>query len=79
MVLDLSEPICVQAPSSDDINVEEQDVSRVQVVYDPKVRDELHRLLRKRVLLAGTLYHAHTAQHHEMVLIKVSSANAAPR
>jgi hypothetical protein len=79
MVLDLPGPICVQASSADDINVEEHDVRRVQVVYDPKARGELHRLLRKQVLLTGTLYHAHTAQHHETVLIKVSSAKAAPR
>ena len=76
MVVDLQAPICVRSQTPDDINLEERGIRTVQVVYDPKDRKAMHGLLHKRVLLTGALYHAHTAQHLEKILIKVSSVQA---
>jgi len=68
--LRLFAPVDVIGTPGDDINSEsENDVGRVGLVNFSKLNLSAH--LGKRVMLEGTLFHAHTAHHHTKVLLSV--------
>jgi hypothetical protein len=69
-ILKLDQPVDVIGIPDDDINSEsENDVMRVGLVNFSNVNFSAH--LGKRVMLEGTLFHAHTGRHHSMVLLNV--------
>lgn len=78
MVLEPVTPVCMKPDASGDFNVEERDVMRIQVVYGTGLQKALRGLLNKRVVVTGTLFHAHTALHLEKILINASSVEPAP-
>ena len=72
-ILKLDQPVDVIGTPDDDINSEsENDVLRVGLVNFSKVNMSVH--LGKRVMLEGTLFHAHTGRHYSMILLNVKKA-----
>lgn len=69
-VLRLSLPICVVA--TDDINVSEDDQKEVQLVLDAGQFKKYRKLIEQKVLVTGTLFHAHTGHHHKQLLLTLS-------
>jgi len=70
-ILHLTQPVCLNGGESPD--VPEKYVSDMQLVFmseQPYVR--YRKLFGKRVVISGTLYHAHTGHHHTSVLITVN-------
>ena len=68
--LKLFRPVDVIGTPDDDINSEsENDVGRVGLVNFSDVNLSAH--VGKRVMLEGTLFHAHTAHHNTKVLLQV--------
>ena len=71
--LKLDRPVDVIEDPRSDINTEPVvDVWRVQLVNASKVKLGAH--LGKRVMLEGTLFHAHTGRHYSMILLNVKKA-----
>jgi len=69
-ILKLDQPVDVIGTPDDDINSEsENDVLRVGLVNFSKVKLSAH--LGKRVMLEGTLFHAHTGRHHSIILLNI--------
>jgi hypothetical protein len=70
-LLHLDKPICVEA---DDSFQKEQNVSRLQLVFEGDKPYEKYRpLLDRRVAVDGELFHRHTGHHHTRVLITVQA------
>ena len=72
-VLILSEPVSVRGnPDYFPFNVEVRRVRRIQLIlFNIKTPDE--QLIGRRVLVNGTLFHAHTGHHYTKVVMDVSS------
>lgn len=73
-ILRLNKPVCVTG-NTDDINTPERRVTDLQLVLDEKQYAQLRPLVgrRIRVVVAGTLFHSHTAHHRTSVLLTVKS------
>ena len=69
-VLRLTKSICVAG--TDDINVKEENQTELQLVLAPDQFRKYQRLIGQRVVVNGTLFHAHTGHHHKTLLITVS-------
>jgi len=72
-ILQLAEPLCVQAAPSDDMCESVSNETRVQLVLQAEHYRQFRRLLGRRVSVQGTLFCAHTGHHHTKVLITVQS------
>ena len=71
-ILMLAKPVCVQGVPGDDINVAEEGVTRIQLVFlDGDQYKRYRRLVGTSVRGEGTLYHQHTGHHYEKVLLTV--------
>jgi len=72
-ILLLDSPIDVVGSKEDLLTETEREVRRITlVVFDFKA-NPVEPLLGSRVLVDGTLFHAHTGHHHTKVLIEVGS------
>ncbi|MBI2337024.1 MAG: DUF4431 domain-containing protein [Deltaproteobacteria bacterium] len=72
--LSLERPICVKANAKDPtgFEVEEKNVTDLQMALTPEQYQEYKNLLGKSAMVSGELFHEHTAHHHTKVLIGVS-------
>lgn len=75
-ILHLSKPICVDADPENEMDVAERDVTDVQLALDGDLFSKIETLKGGRVLLTGTLFHAHTGHHRTSVLMSVSDVKA---
>ncbi len=75
-ILLLESPVDVIATGNDPLTDQtERRVTRITLVIDHSIRN----LIGKRVIIEGTLVHAHTGHHHTKVLMDVSSIKRAGR
>ncbi len=73
-LIKLSHPICVEADAKDpDLNPAHKDTRLIQLVLDPEVYKTRAKLLGKHVVATGTLFGGHTARHHTLVLLTVTT------
>lgn len=72
-ILTPEKPVCVTGKSGDDLNVSETDITAMQLVLDPAGYAKYRGLLKKPVVVKGTLFHSHTGHHHTPVLLTVQS------
>lgn len=70
-VLHLTQPICVERGADLD-DVPEEDVSDLQLVWRGEQYARNLKLLNKRVVISGKLFHSITGHHHTTVLIDVT-------
>jgi hypothetical protein len=77
IILTLRAPICTNG-GGDQIDEPENNVRDLQlVITKPEDWKTVDRRLRKRVVVTGTLFHAHTGHHRTKVLIDVTSIRSA--
>ncbi len=77
-ILYLSHPICTEGDPNNDINEEEKNVRKLQLIfYDYNDYDKYMKLLGSQVTVSGTLTHAITGHHHTDVLINVKEIKKA--
>ena len=67
-ILLLTKPICVEANSAED---EEAEQNQLEVTLVPFKKQNLKNYEGKKIVVQGTLYHAHTGHHHTPVLIEI--------
>jgi Domain of unknown function (DUF4431) len=72
-ILLLESAVDVIATGNDPMDQTERRVTRITLVIDHSIR----HLIGKRVVIEGTLFHAHTGHHHTKVLMEVSSIKRA--
>jgi len=71
-ILVLIEPVSIHGnPQYFPFNVEVAGIKRIQLICEPGTRYD--RLVGKRVVLKGTLFHAHTGGHYTDVVMDVQS------
>jgi hypothetical protein len=80
LLLALTEAACVIGNGPADQEIAESDIRRMQLV----VRSNAHwkivrRLMGRRAVVTGTLFHWETGHHHTKVLIDVSSIRGSRR
>ncbi|SRR5713226_8118465 len=72
-ILLLDSAVDVIATGNDQMAQTERRVTRITLVIDHSIK----HLIGKRVMIEGTLFHAHTGHHHTKVLVTVSSIKRA--
>ena len=74
-ILHLNQPVCVKRGQDNEFDVSERNVRDVQMALDQEQYTKWRKFARSRarVVVTGTLFHAHTGHHHTEVLIDVSS------
>jgi hypothetical protein len=76
-ILKLSEPVCVNGDPKDEINSEtETNIKAIQLIVQEDDNQYKH-LLSRKVVVTGTLFHAHTGYHRTRVLMEVISLRPA--
>ena len=80
IILTLAAPVCTTGNDPQGIDVPESAIRDVQLVV---IKDAhwpaVHRLMGKRAIVTGTLFHAHTGHHRTKVLLTVASLNQPQR
>ena len=78
-LLSLEEPICTDRdPKSPDLNAAESGVTVLQLVAGTaELREALRSALGRKVLVNGTLFHAHTGHHHTPVVLTLKQVRDA--
>jgi hypothetical protein len=77
--LNLASPICVnQDKSEPDLNPENKNIRRVQLVLDAEAYDRYKPLLGQQVVAKGMLFGSRTGHHHTPVLLTVTHIERAP-
>ncbi len=67
----LKQPVSVAPNRGDQINSKaEAGVKKIQLILSSR---EAHTLLGKRVIIDGTLFHAHTGHHHTQIVLQPSA------
>jgi hypothetical protein len=75
-ILLLEKPICVEGnPKA----YAEAEKNQHEVTLIPFVKENLKDYEGKRIMVQGTLYHAHTAHHHTPILIEVKRIKSVSR
>jgi hypothetical protein len=75
----LASPICVnQDKSEPDLNPENKNIRRVQLVLDAEAYDRYKPLLGQQVVAKGMLFGSRTGHHHTPVLLTVTHIERAP-
>ena len=78
LLLTLSQNICTTGNDPQGLDVPETGVHEVQLAITNSAHWKLvRRLLGKRIIVTGTLFHAHTGHHRTEVLIDVASVRGA--
>lgn len=75
-ILQLERLIDVIATDDSLVNYTENGVRRVQLVLDAQQYRQYQRLLNRRVVATGTLFHAISGHHHTPVLLMVLQLRA---
>lgn len=75
-LLKLSNNVCVTGAKDDDLNTSEDDVTEMQLLLDDKQYNVYRRLVGKKVIVTGTLFHQHTGHHRTKVLLTVAKVVA---
>ena len=70
-VLQLPNPICVNAKQNDSLNEAAKDIKTVQLVILGEGMKRYKALIGKKVVVKGGLFHGHTGHHHTEVLLTV--------
>ncbi len=70
-ILNLDNPVKVVIDPGEELFVTHDNVRKIQLVCPQGCRKLLHPRAGQKVSLVGTLYSAHTAQHHTSVLMTV--------
>jgi hypothetical protein len=75
-IMSLSRPISVRGKADSDLGLDSvvEDVRELQLVLRKPRKD----LIGKKVIVKGTLFHAHTGHHHTEVLMDVQSIRRSP-
>ncbi len=77
-VLKLPSPICMQGREGDDIDVSEDNIREIQVVFqDASSYKRYSKLVGHKVRVTGTLFHQMSGHHHTLVLVQVQAMVAA--
>lgn len=66
--LKLDQPVCVVQKGKDEVDVDEKDVSLVQLVF---LKPTYSAAANVHVWVTGTLFHGITGHHHTTILIQV--------
>jgi hypothetical protein len=74
-VLKLQKPVCVNKDRYDTVNVSESTITDIQLVLNTDMYQKYRPLLKKQVVVKGTLFHSHTGHHHTPVLLQVLEIN----
>jgi len=78
LLLTLVKEICTTGSDPLGIDVPEANLRDIQLVITNDAHWKVvHRLMGKRVIVTGTLFHAHTGHHITKVLAEVTSMRAA--
>lgn len=72
-VLVLRPAVCVAADASDQVNVSEKNVRKLQLIMDKDVELTLRPLIKQRVAVRGQLFHAVSRRHYLPVLVNVET------
>ena len=75
-ILILTLPIYVKGTPGDDINASESNVTKVQLVVQPKQYNSYRNLIGHKVTVTGTLFHSISGHHKTKVLISVKTMAA---
>lgn len=75
IILKLTDPVCVTGKDQADILVaSETGIREVQLVVSNSAHwKTIRRLMNRRAIVSGSLFHAHTGHHRTQVLIEVTS------
>jgi hypothetical protein len=77
-ILELTEPVNVRADPSSNLNHQSaHGVTKIQLVFSLEGKPAYSDLVNQNVVLTGTLYHAHTANHYTPVLMRVETIRRA--
>ena len=71
-ILKLQKSICVVAADSDQFNETEYNARRMHLVLQPQQYKQYEKLLNRKVVVTGTLFHAITGHHHTKVLLRTN-------
>jgi hypothetical protein len=74
--LELRKPICVTAKPGDEIAVAKSGVARIHIALPFDEYPHHRHLLERHVRVKGTLLHAHTWYHHEVLVLKTTEFTA---
>ena len=78
IILTLVAPACTTGNDAQGIDVPETSIREMQLVITKDAHwKTVRRLMGKRAIVAGTLFHAHTGHHRTKVLIDVANIRAA--
>ena len=78
IILKLVAPACTTGNDPADVNVSEIRIREMQLVVTKDAHwRTVRRLMGKRAIVTGTLFHAHTGHHRTKVLIHVVNIRAA--
>ena len=76
-ILKLSKSVYVIGKPNDDLNVSENDITEIQLVLTEEQYNVYRKLIGKKVIVSGTLFHSISAHHKTTVLISVVKMVAA--
>jgi hypothetical protein len=76
-ILKLSKSVCVIGKPNDDLNESENNITEMQLVLTEEQYDVYRKLIGKKVVVSGTLFHSISAHHKTTVLISVVKMVAA--
>jgi hypothetical protein len=68
-ILMLDHPIRMLENGQDILGIPEERVTNVQLLVPELLYSTCHRLVNRKVLTKGTLFHAHTGHQHALVLM----------
>ncbi|MBI5019940.1 MAG: DUF4431 domain-containing protein [Ignavibacteriales bacterium] len=68
-ILKLQRSVCVAASDTDQVNETEYNVKRMHLVLQQHQYKSYHKLLGRKVIVTGTLFHSITGHHHTRVLL----------
>ena len=75
-ILNLKAPVCVKGTSGDDINESESNVTKIQLVLEPEQYKSFENLVRRKVVVTGTLFHSFSGHHKTKILLSVQTMAA---
>jgi hypothetical protein len=77
IILTMATPVCTTGDNPSGFDVPETNIRDLQLVITNASHWRIvERRLRKRVVVTGTLFHAHTGHHRTKVLLDVSNIGA---
>lgn len=75
-ILNLVHPVYVKGTSGNEINESESNVTQMQLVLQQDQYNSYRKLIGRKVIVIGTLFHSITGHHRTNVLMIVKSISA---